>query len=638
MPAVRDAGRGRVWRLHPAGQSGGTGRAAEKRDHPLKRRTLFDSPGRRRALAAAAIAATGILVVPASAESQTRACPEGRISEVVIENGSVFDLDDADLQGRFSWAYRLANALHVPTRADVVEREILFEAGDCYDIELLRDSERLLRGFDFLADADIYGIRQADGRVQVIVDTRDEWSTRIEPRIGSRGTMGFEGIRIVEDNVLGTGRHFSLFYEREDEERVYGTAYRAPHFLDTRWDLGLMFARTEVGYSYEESLVYPFVGEIGRIALRQSVGRSDRYFELLTPSGTDDALEHLLVPVRREHFEVAGAVRTAGRRFQHTVFGAAVAGERIQYPGELVVADLSRALDDEDRRRVLEGVEVPWIPVSNVRALLLAGQRNVWFVRRRALDTVNGVEDVQLGVEADVTLGPTLPVISDDRDFALGLRLFAAGEVGADSFVGGQFNFEGRRSYDAIADLPEWHDVLAEFNLWAYLREPSSRHTFVATLAGVGGWHGRVPFQLTLGGETGLRGYPRHVDPGGRRLVASLEHRAYWGGPFADLLDLGSVVFLDGGKIWPGHAPFGTGSPIRGSIGVGLRAAFPPGSRQTFRFDVGFPVQRAGGFGDLTFTVGVGQAIGRQVGRRDPQLVRSSRYGLSSPDFMSPQP
>ena len=570
--------------------------------------------------------------------AQEAACPDGRISEVVIENGSVFDLNDPARRGRFSWAYRLANSLHIPTRAAVVEREILFRAGDCYDIELLRDSERLLRGFDFIAGADVYGIRQAEGQVQVIVATRDEWSTRVEPRLGSRGTAGFEGIRLVEDNVLGRGRHFSLFYELEDREQVYGTEYRTPHLFGTRWDMGLRYARTEVGQSYRQSLTYPFVGEIGRIAVRQSIERTDRYFELLTASGEDDRLEHLLVPVRREHFEVAAAVRSAGRRFQHTVFGAGLAGERIDYPGDLVVADLTRALGDEDRRRVLEGTEVPWIPVSNVRALLLAGQRNVWFIRRRALDTVDAIEDVQLGVDADVTLGPTLPVVSEDRDLSLGLRLFAASEIGEESFAGGQFSFEGRRSYEAIPDLPEWHDVLAEINLWAYLREPGSRHTFVASLTGVGGWHGRVPFQLTLGGETGLRGYPRHVDPGGRRIVASLEHRTRLGGPFSDLFDLGSVVFIDGGSIWAGHAPFGTDSPIRGSVGVGLRAAFPPGSRQTFRLDIGFPLARDGGVGDFAITVGVGQAIGRQVGRRDPQLDRSSRYGLTTVDFLSARP
>jgi hypothetical protein len=174
-----------------------------------------------------------------------------------------------------------------------------------------------------------------------------------------------------------------------------------------------------------------------------------------------------------------------------------------------------------------------------------------------------------------------------------------------------------------------------ELDAWAYL-QPSvgSRQTFVAAVSGVGGWHGRIPFQLTLGGDTGLRGYPRHLAPGGRRLVGSFEHRVFWGWPFAELLDLGSVAFVDAGKIWPGDVVFGTESPVRRTVGLGLRAAFPPGSRQTFRVDVGLPVGLGVERRGLVFSFGSGQVIGRQISRRDPQLTRSSRYRLTSADFL----
>jgi hypothetical protein len=200
--------------------------------------------------------------------------------------------------------------------------------------------------------------------------------------------------------------------------------------------------------------------------------------------------------------------------------------------------------------------------------------------------------------------------------------------------IGGQFSFEGRRSYEKIEGLPEWHDILAEIDVWAYARRtPGSRHLWVVAASALGGWHSRVPFQLSLGGEAGLRGYPRHVDPGGRRIAASIEHRAYLGWPLPELLDVGVVTFFDIGQIWPGHAPFGAQSALRASIGAGLRAAFPPGSRQTFRLDVGLPVERGVGLRNLTVSLGVGQAIGRTTVRRDPQLLRSARYGISTSDF-----
>src|SRR5690606_30558944 len=117
--------------------------------------------------------------LPAGAQEAAPECPQGRISAIFIDNHSVFDLSDPDLNRRFDWAYGLANRLHVATREGVIETELLFSEGDCYDIERLRDSERLLRLLPFIADVDIFGVRQPDGTIHVIVDTQDEWSTRV---------------------------------------------------------------------------------------------------------------------------------------------------------------------------------------------------------------------------------------------------------------------------------------------------------------------------------------------------------------------------------------------------------------------------------------------------------------------------
>jgi hypothetical protein len=120
--------------------------------------------------------------------------------------------------------------------------------------------------------------------------------------------------------------------------------------------------------------------------------------------------------------------------------------------------------------------------------------------------------------------------------------------------------------------------------------------------------------------------------------VGSVEYRSFWGWPFPQLFDLGSVIFVDAGKIWPGDVSFGTESPIRMTVGVGARAAFPPGSRQTFRADVGLPIGPGVTSRGVVVSFGVGQAIGRRISRRDPQLVRSARFRLTSSSFLYGQP
>jgi len=568
---------------------------------------------------------------PATAQEATPGglpeCSDGAISEVAIEGGSVFEISEARREGRLGWAYGLANRLHIQTRPEVIERELLFRPGDCYDVELLRDSERLLRAFDFLADADVYGIRQPDGTVRVVVDTRDEWSARVEPQVGSKGST-VRGLRLVEDNLLGTGRHLGLYYEREAAGTIFGGSYSAPQLFRTRSNLALHLARTEAGHSYGQFVSYPFVGEVGGRAFLQGISRDERYFDLMIPGDGPDAMAW--VPVTRERAEVGVAIRRRSVLRGHTILGAGLAAEKISYEGA------SRFPENDATQETMTAVqELEWTPFSSVRAVLFAGQRNVYFVRRRALDTINGTEDVPLGLEAEISIGPTLPALSEERDVAFILGLSAAGQPSSTSLLGGQFSFEARRSHPSER-IPEWNDVMTELDGWIYFRPATeSSHTWVAGISGAGGWHVRAPFQLTLGGETGLRGYSRHMEAGGRRAVASVEHRAHLGWPLPELFDLGSVAFLDVGRIWAGEVPFGADSPVRASAGIGIRAAFPPGSRQTFRMDVALPVHRGTRPGNVVVSIGVGQAVGRQATTRDPQLVRSARHGLRPRDFLN---
>lgn len=560
-------------------------------------------------------------------------CAEGLISSVFIDNHSVFDLSDPDLNMRFSWAYRLANGMHVATRQSVIRRELLFGPGDCYDVELLRDSERLLRSLQFVAAVDIFGVRQPDGTIHVLVDTRDEWSLKVEPEIGGGDQTGLTGVRVGEDNLFGTGTHLSAFYLNDQEEQVYGASFFTPQLVGTRWDAAVDVGRTPVGNLLYGSVSYPFVGEFGRWGFRQAAQLHDRYFEYLVP-GTEEegGLERVWFPERRVSADVGLALRLGHDGFNRTVVGAAVAGEWVSYPAD----QPPRFADPELSDSVPDFAGLRRDTLESVRALFMVGQRNVYYTRARRLDTVNGTEDVRLGVETEIALGPSIPGLTHRQDLAADIVLSAAGDLFGGSVAGGQFILEARRDYRA-GDGPEWTDVFGQLNLWSYLRgSDESSAVLVAALNATGGWHDRVPFQLTLGRDAGLRGYPSHVYPGGRRIVGTLEERVYLGWPFPDLLDTGAVAFVDAGKIWAGSAPFGETSPIRANAGFGLRLAFPPGSRQTLRLDVGVPLGPGGGLGNAVFSAGMGQAVGARAVSRDPQLTRSTRQGVSPSIFVLP--
>ncbi len=564
----------------------------------------------------------GMALLVGAGHAQAGTCPQGTISTVFIDNHSVFDPTDPGLNPRFDWAYRFVNRLHVRTREEVILREILFQEGDCYEIERLRDSERLVRAMPFIASVDIFGVQQADGSFHVIVDTRDEWSTRVEPRISTGGGASTWGLSVREDNLLGTGRQVSAYYLDREGERSFGATFHNPQLMGTRWDAGLALGRTAAGFLASQSVTYPFVGQVGRWAMRQAIHHEDRFFELWVPG--EGELVPLWVPESRRSMDVGAAYRWGTRGHNSTLFGAALSGEWVTYPddprfGDRTPVDL---LPDE----------IPAVPlqtVESIRLLVMTGKRSVHYVRRRALDTIDGTEDVRLGVETGIAVGPSLPLVSRDRDLAATLATYLAAEVGP-VLTGGQLMVQGRRNQESEPEGSDWEDVLGEVDAWAYWRPGErSRHTLVASVRAAGGWHTVTPFQLTLGSDAGLRGFPRHLDPGARRVIGSVEHRARLGGPLSDLLDLGAVAFVDAGKIWPGTAPAGTESPLRVNAGLGIRAAFPPGSRQTLRIDVGVPIVGRVDGRDWLVSVGMGQVIGMSRRGRDAQLERS--IGLASP-------
>ena len=56
--------------------------------------------------------------------------------------------------------------------------------------------------------------------------------------------------------------------------------------------------------------------------------------------------------------------------------------------------------------------------------------------------------------------------------------------------------------------------------------------------------------QLTLGGDSGLRGYPQHYQQGDRRALLSIEKRYYWEYNLWQLFRVGGVAFYDAGQAW----------------------------------------------------------------------------------------
>jgi len=553
-------------------------------------------------------------------------CPEGRIAAVFVNRREVFERPESGAAQRLAWAYDFANRVHTKTREDVIRRELLFREGDCYDAVLIADSERVLRATPFIARAEIFATREADGTVRVLVDTRDEWSTRPELRLETGGGLSLKALELREDNLAGTGQHVAIYTRESEGEREYGVSYATPQLARTRWDLQLAGGKTSAGYFVSQLLAYPFVGETGPWAIRQQFGYHDRFFEYFVPRQHGDGLARILFGERRSSFD-AGAVYRFGPRRHLNLIGGALAAEWIQYD------EGARFATREDSINAPAAV-LERFPrqdtVQSIRAVAILGRRSIGFVQRRGIDAVNTTEDIPLGTEVEVALGMGLGIFGTDRDATVNIGLLTGGEYRG--LLGGmRVVTEAKRNLESKGTGSEWSDMLTQLDAWSYWRpSPESRHTWVAAVSGVGGWQTTTPFQATLGRRSGLRGFQDHLFPGEQRVVIALEHRRYLPWSYVRFGELGTVMFANAGKIWQGRDPYGVNSPFEVAVGAGLRHAFPSGSRRTYRLDVAIPVAGDIPGRRIAIIAGVGQAIGIGALRDDSQLRRSARRPLAS--------
>ncbi len=568
-------------------------------------------------------------------------CAGPAIAEIDIVSHSIYQTPEPDSAGETGlerrvggWLNAVARKLHRRTKREVIERELLFAVGDCADELTLSESGRILRALPFLADADVRAVVDADGEARVEVETREDWTLKLDARPEWEDGLRVRHVSVTEENLMGRGILAGLYATQRDEERDLGGQLRTIQTAGTRMDTHLTGGRTRTGVFFTESLTYPFVGELGRWAFVESYALREDLFPYAAPAGSP--FTNASLPIQTRYAEA-----TLGRRVgvpgNLTVLAGGMSWEDVRfdgYPGGVeVVSGFDFSVRDTADQATIDAIGPQVDPRKGAYLNLLAGKRRIRFLTRRGLDAVRGVQDVRVGTQALLALGGSLGEVShpagqDGHELRGSLSLFAGG-AGPTWVFNSELTLSGSGFFPAAPAAPSsLRDLLGEFGAALYWRPGAPqndstphRHTLVFGLTGAGGWNNTLPFQLTLGGSNGLRGYDREDFPAARRIAATIEDRITLDGPFRDLVDLGLVVFADVGAGWRGDVPFGTDSGLLGSAGAGLRIALPSGARQVVRVDLALPVE-AGGLRQLQFRIGA-DGIRLLDGFANRQLRRS---------------
>ncbi len=472
---------------------------------------------------------------------------------------------DVDPEARHQAFYRLADRLHIDTRGSVIESQLLFRPGDPISRRQIEETERNLRDLRFIREPSVHAIDCRDGTADLEVVVREVWTTDIGVAFGRSGGKNSGGIKLEELNLLGFGKQLSFELSTNADRSSSTLHWRDPDVRSGRWLHDIAFRDSNDGQGWSVLVERPFYS----LDSRWSAG-----IALLR----DETVE----PVYRLGKRVAGYGRQA--EFADLRFGRSdglregwarrtIVGLRRDHATFDLAPDETAPLTlPEDRR-----LDYPYFRVEGVQDD---------FETTRNRDQIARTEDQHFGLRYALELGWSTPALGADRNAALlhaelnrGWRLGTVDTLFADGALTSRV--EGGTPTDSL--------------LWAGLRfyHPAGKsRVFFAGISAAAGSDLDADHELTLGGDTGLRGYPLRYQAGSATTLLTIEERFYTKYSLWKLVDVGAAVFFDMGRAW-GDSAFGpTGNlGLLKDVGFGLRLGSTRSALgNVLHIDVAFPM------------------------------------------------
>jgi hypothetical protein len=458
-----------------------------------------------------------VLVASTLAGAGTEVPPGTPIVAIRVVRTDIFDLSDP---GTSAWPYRWANALHILTREQFIRNMLLFRVGDKLDPARLAESERILRDTGFLSPVTITA-HPVPGGAEVVVETHDQWTLEVGVSFGVFGNRTTYGGSLSDQNFLGWGKTVDVEYDSNPERTSWTFGYKDPLFLGSRWYLELEHADASDGKTDVFKFEYPFFS----LATPKAGGVEWRR-ENLTDYLYSENEKAVSGKVDRHKFLLWGGIRLPGDGVFTNRLTLGVFSEQARYADWQWV---DGGLYPTPEGREMKGFQVGW-----------DHQADRWSVVR-GFRSWQRQEDLPLGPNWGATAGFSLPIFG--ADYA---RLPLSGYFNLGSLTGRQYSWlnasaTGRLEHGGVGN--------------------SITHLDVGTArTGPVGWRGRVAVdlghnldgdqQLTLGADTGLRGWDPDTFDGTSRALANVEFRHQLTGEVLHLGIIGAAVFVDVGKTW----------------------------------------------------------------------------------------
>jgi len=488
------------------------------------------------------------------------------IGEVRIDTRNIFDPADEKENGIL---YRAANALHIRTRAAVVRSQLLFKPGERVSVRLIEETERLMRSNRIFYDVSIVPVAYRDGVVDIEVKTRDTWT--LEPGVSASraGGVNNTGWSVRDTNAFGTGVLIGANRSTDADRTTLQYRVSLPHAFDGWTAIDYSHSRLSDGQSNAMSIARPFYA----LDTRWAAGFS---------TSTDTRIDSLF----------SSGVKVA--QFRHRsdsaeAFGGWSAGLVNHWTHRYSVG-MSYLKDTYKDEPDLPAPQPPLqIPPDQTLVSPFFRYELVHddYEKVKNRDLIERPEYFAMGTQASARLGRALTGLGSTQNLWLYSASASDGfRLPSDRVLLGSASISGQTGYAPL------DRQLASGSI-RYYGHPDSRTLTFFSLSGDTLKDPTASSQLVLGGDTGLRGYPRSYQTGDRRLLLNVEERVYtdWY-PFR-LFRVGGAVFYDWGRAWGGPGESPSSARWLSDVGFGLRILSTRSSfGNVLHIDFAFPLNR----------------------------------------------
>ncbi|MEE4279098.1 MAG: hypothetical protein V2I82_11580 [Halieaceae bacterium] len=495
-----------------------------------------------------------------------------------------------------------ANRFNIITRESTLRAMLPFVAGDRVVDEQLEEAERILRRQRFLYDARVLVQARCDDGIDVAVIVRDVWT--LTPNFGFSRSGGDNRTEfgITENNLLGLGKAVSLNFRSDRDRSGVQLSYFDPNIAGSRWTAALSAADNDDGEIFAASVERPFFALDARWATGISAFTETREQPL-------EFLNQTLyeIDADRQAAEIYfGRSRgRVGSWVDRYSAGFAVSDERYDFP-----------LNFPGEQRVERRFAYPFARWERIEDR---------FVTRANVERVERTEDLSLGLRATARVGWSSGAFGGDDgdtllyDAAASKRWY----LSPLQLLGFQTSLSGRYAFDAGTNTNTGavtekgtQDLVARAAV-DYLWRHDERFNFYARARFVGTHNLDPESQLTLGGDSDLRGYPSRYQVGDRSFLLTLEERYYsdWF-PFG-LFRVGYAAFVDVGRAWfadeaPAWVPARDGEHFDtlANVGLGLRLESVRTRRdRVLHIDLAHPLVDGPGVDSLQLTLSAKRSL-----------------------------